>query len=54
MGAKAKMFDGEYDDTDVAIRIGEAMGFNPEPSEKHDHAEEKQEKPTGVGLKPNK
>ena len=54
MGAKAKMFDGEYDDTDVAIRIGEAMGFNPEPSDKHDHAEEKQEKPTGVGLKPNK
>lgn len=26
---------------DVAIRIGEAMGFNPEPSDKRlDHAEE--------------
>ena len=54
IGSGAKMFDGEYDDTDVAIRIGEAMGFNPERSDKHDHAEEKQEKPTGVGLKPNK
>jgi len=30
------------------------MGFNPERSDKHDYAEEKQEKPTGVGLKPNK
>ena len=54
IGSGAKMFDGEYDDTDVAIRIGQAMGFNPERSDKHDHAEEKQEKPTGVGLKPNK
>ena len=52
MGAKAKMFDGEYDDTDVAIRIGEAMGFNPEPTNAHDHVEESQEKPTGVGLQP--
>ena len=52
MGAGAKMFDGEYDDTDVAIRIGEAMGFNPEPTNAHDHVEESQEKPTGVGLQP--
>ena len=52
MGAGAKMFDGEYDDTDVAIRIGEAMGFNPERSDDHDHAEESHEKPTGVGLQP--
>ena len=46
------MFDGEYDDTDVAIRIGEAMGFNPERTDEHDHVEESQEKPTGVGLQP--
>lgn len=52
IGAGAKMFDGEYDDTDVAIRIGEAMGFNPEPTNAHDHVEESQEKPTGVGLQP--
>ena len=52
MGAGAKMFDGEYDDTDVAIRIGEAMGFNPEPTNAHDHVEESQEKRTGVGLQP--
>ena len=52
IGSGAKMFDGEYDDTDVAIRIGEAMGFNPEPTNAHDHVEESQEKPTGVGLQP--
>ena len=52
IGSGAKMFDGKYDDTDVAIRIGEAMGFNPEPTNAHDHVEESQEKPTGVGLQP--
>ena len=52
IGSGAKMFDGEYDDTDVAIRIGEAMGFNPEPTNAHDHVEESQEKPTLVGLQP--
>lgn len=52
MGSGAYMFDGEYDDTDVAIRIGEAMGLNGKVAGPKDQMETKTEKPSGVGLKP--
>lgn len=34
MGSGVGMFSGEYDDTDIAIRIGGAMGFNKDADEK--------------------
>lgn len=54
MGSGAYMFDGEFDDTDVAVRIGEAMGFNGKPAGRKDEMEKKTKKPTGVGQKPPK
>lgn len=51
MGSGAKMFDGEYDDTDVAIRVGEAMGFNGKDSDPEKEVEKENKKPSGVGLK---
>lgn len=52
MGSGAYMFDGEFDDTDVAVRIGEAMGFNGKVAGPKDDVEKKMKKPVGVGLKP--
>ncbi|MGV3162167.1 alkaline phosphatase [Streptococcus hyovaginalis] len=52
MGSGAYMFDGEYDDTDVAIRVGEAMGFNGNPAKAKEQVETETKKPTGVGQKP--
>ena len=52
MGSGAYMFDGEFDDTDVAVRIGEAMGFNGKVAGPKDDVEKKTKKPVGVGLKP--
>ncbi len=49
MGSGAYMFDGEYDDTDVAIRVGEAMGFNGDPAKAREQVETETKKPTGVG-----
>lgn len=51
MGSGAFMFDGEYDDTDVAVRMGEAMGFNGKDSKPKKEVEKKSKKPSGVGLK---
>lgn len=51
MGSGAYMFDGEFDDTDVAIRLGEAMGFNGKPAGQKDEMETETKKPTGVGTK---
>lgn len=51
MGSGAYMFDGEFDDTDVAIRLGEAMGFNGKPAGQNDEMETETKKPTGVGTK---
>lgn len=50
MGSGAIMFDGEYDDTDVAIRVAEAMGFNGKDSKAKKKVEKKAQKPSGVGL----
>lgn len=50
MGSGAYMFDGEFDDTDVAIRIGDAMGFNKKVASPTDSPETETKKPTGVGL----
>lgn len=50
MGSGAIMFDGEYDDTDVAVRLGEAMGFNGKDSKPKEQVEKKAKKPSGVGL----
>lgn len=50
MGSGAIMFDGEYDDTDVAVRLGEAMGFNGKDSKAKEQVEKKAKKPSGVGL----
>ncbi|WP_245871528.1 alkaline phosphatase [Streptococcus penaeicida] len=50
MGSGAIMFDGEYDDTDVAIRVAEAMGFNGKDSKANKKVEKKAQKPSGVGL----
>ncbi|WP_294607499.1 hypothetical protein [Streptococcus alactolyticus] len=52
MGSGAKMFDGEYDDTDISIRLGEAMGFNGDSKDAEEQVETETKKPTGVGLKP--
>ena len=52
MGSGAKMFDGEYDDTDISIRLGEAMGFNSDSKDAEEQVETETKKPTGVGLKP--
>lgn len=51
MGSGAKMFDGEYDDTDISIRLGEAMGFNGDSKDAEEQVETETKKPTGVGLK---
>ncbi|WP_018379231.1 alkaline phosphatase [Streptococcus ovis] len=51
MGSGAYMFDGEFDDTDVAIRIGDAMGFNEKVASPTDSPETETKKTTGVGLK---
>lgn len=52
MGSGAYMFDGEFDDTDVAVRLGEAMGFNGEVAGPKDQMETETKKPVGVGLIP--
>lgn len=49
MGSGAYMFDGEFDDTDVAIRIGDAMGFNGKVTQPTDKGETTTQKPSGVG-----
>lgn len=51
MGSGLKMFDGEYDDTDISIRLGEAMGFNGDSKDAEEQVETETKKPTGVGLK---
>ncbi|MDQ0222924.1 alkaline phosphatase [Streptococcus moroccensis] len=50
MGSGAYMFDGEFDDTDIAIRVGDAMGFNGKVTGPTDGGETESLKPTGVGL----
>ncbi len=54
MGSGAYMFDGEFDDTDIAVRIGEAMGFNGALAGSKDDMETETQKPKGVGLEGSK
>ena len=52
MGCMDYTFDGECDDTDVAVRSGEAMGSHGEVAGPKEQMETETKKPVGVGLIP--